>query len=334
MTPRDIVAEKVFLSDIEAQVPDLAAIRREFYGSVTGAALHPAATLVQQPPAQPGQLCEVQALALRGAGGSELPSRHLERLPWGATGRVVEASGLRHLFLANLTGGSPGDGLDFPAQASSMLRRAEALLGHEGLSFKDVVRTWIYLADIERHYAALNGARRRFLTTRGVQPPPASTGIHGALRPRDRLCGLDLRAIAGHGALRVTPLHSPTMNEASSYGSDFSRGMRVDLEDHAVLYISGTASIDTEGRVVHPGDLEGQVDRMLLNIEALLAGQGARFLDAVSSVTYIREAGYAAPFRRVAARRGLHSGLPNTVCLADICRPEWLCEMEMTAVLT
>jgi hypothetical protein len=39
-------------------------------------------------------------------------------------------------------------------------------------------------------------------------------------------------------------------------------------------------------------------------------------------------------FRRIAARRGLPAGLPNTVCLADICRPEWLCEMEMTAVLT
>jgi hypothetical protein len=38
--------------------------------------------------------------------------------------------------------------------------------------------------------------------------------------------------------------------------------------------------------------------------------------------------------RRVAAWRGLPGGIPNTICEAGVCRPDWLCEMEVTAILT
>jgi enamine deaminase RidA (YjgF/YER057c/UK114 family) len=109
--------------------------------------------------------------------------------------------------------------------------------------------------------------------------------------------------------------------------------MRVDLEDRSILYVSGTASIGDRGQVVHPGHIEGQVERMLENIKALLAGQNAGFADVVCATTYLKDPGYAPAFRRIAGRRGFPAHVPNTVCVADICRPEWLCEMEITAVL-
>jgi hypothetical protein len=40
--------------------------------------------------------------------------------------------------------------------------------------------------------------------------------------------------------------------------------MKVALADRTVLYVSGTASIDTQGRVVHEGEIEGQLHRMFL----------------------------------------------------------------------
>jgi enamine deaminase RidA (YjgF/YER057c/UK114 family) len=332
-SPHDVVAEKIFLSEVGAQAPALAAIRREFYGGVERGGLLPAVTCVQLPPSRPGQLCEVQALVLCAADGTALSSSNPEGLPDGATCRVVETDGLRHVFLANVIGGSRGDGLDFSSQASSTFRNAEAALARQGFSFRDVARTWIYVADIRRNYAALNRARRRFLSERGILPPPASTGIGGIPHPADRACGLDLRAIAGKGRRRVVPFGAPTMNEAPSYGSDFSRGIRVDLEGRSILYVSGTASIDAAGRIVHPGDVEGQADRTLRNIEALLSGQGAGYADVVSAVTYLKRPEYLEVFRSVAARRGFPARIPNTLCLADICRPDWLCEMEATAVL-
>ena len=115
--------------------------------------------------------------------------------------------------------------------------------------------------------------------------------------------------------------------------AQYSRGVRVDLPDHTVLYLSGTASIDTDGRVVAPGDIEGQVDRMLHNVEELLRVQGAGYGNVVSAVTYLKRAEFREPFERVAARRGFPALVPNTLCVADVCRPEWLCELEAIAII-
>jgi len=332
LQPHDVVAEKLFLSDVGGQAPWLAAIRRDVYGDPARGALHPATTCIGEAPAAPEQACELQAVAIATASGASLPSRNLYGLPEQASGRVVETGGLRHIYLSGLSA-DPGAGRrGFDAQASAVFAGAQSALQGEGASFTDVVRTWIYVADIERDYAALNRVRRDFFVSRGVLTPPASTAIRGLPFPADRACGLDVRAVAGTGRRRVTPFRISAMNEASAYGSDFSRGMRLELEDRAIIYVSGTASIDAKGRVVHPGDIEGQVDWMLKNIEALLASQAAGYADVVSAVTYLKDAAYAAPFRRVAAQHGLPVRIPNTLCVADICRPEWLCEMEVTAI--
>jgi enamine deaminase RidA (YjgF/YER057c/UK114 family) len=333
--PRDVIAEKVFLSDLASQAAVVKKIQREsHWDGGSPVPTLPATTLVQQPPARPGELLEIQAYAILPADGSAAPVRWLRGLPRCHSGKVVEIGDLRLACLANVTGGGPGDGRSFARQAAAMFRRAEGCLKREGLSFRDVVRTWIYVADIDRDYTALNEARRSFFRSRGVTPCPASTGIQGIPHPPDRRCGLDLRAIAAGAKVGIRPLHAPTMNEAPSYGADFSRGMRVDLPDRCILFLSGTASIDANGEVVRPGDFAGQADRMLVNIEQLLAGQGARWDHLVQAVTYLKDPADLPAFERTARRRGLPDGLPNTLCVADICRPEWLCEMEAVAVLT
>ena len=74
------------------------------------------------------------------------------------------------------------------------------------------------------------------------------------------------RAITNHGVL----------NEAYSYDkpSSFSRGMRIDLNGVAILLISGTASIDEQGKSLHIGDFRGQMRRTLANITGLLSSEG------------------------------------------------------------
>jgi len=330
----DLVAEKIFCADLGDNVRILGGVRREFFGAgpSSGAGAH-AVTIVKQPPAHPGRLCEVQAFVLVPFARRGAASRSLEGLPPSASGKIVTTGdGLKHLFLSNVAG-PPNPKLGFATEAARAFRRAESVLKREGLGFTDVVRTWIYLSEIDRDYADLNGVRRRFFASRGVFPAPASTGIQGSVAPGDRLCGLDLRAIGGPAPLKRTFLHAPTMNEAPSYGADFARGIRIDFQDRAVLYLSGTASIDTEGNIVHPGNAEGQVDRMLLNVEQLLDGQGAGYEDLLSATTYLKSPASLETFERVAAGRGLRSATPNTICVAGVCRPDWLCEMEAIAVL-
>jgi enamine deaminase RidA (YjgF/YER057c/UK114 family) len=330
--PSHLVAERIFYSDISTQavaaMPVLAGIHR-----AAGLAGPPVLTHVEQPPAEPGRLVEIQAWAMAPGRRGAPRARPLAGLPATMGGASIDAGGVRRILLTGITGGEPGDGMEFTPQADRMFARAEALLRGAGLTFRRVARTWIFLDDIDRDYAALNHVRHSFFDVHGVQPVPASTGIRGGPHPADRLCAMDLVAYDATPRAAFKPIHAPTMNEAPSYGSDFSRGMRVDLPDRAVLYISGTASIDTAGQVVHPGDPAAQAARMLTNVRELLEGQGAGLANVVSAVTYLKSADDRGALLDACRRAGLADHVPHTVCVADVCRPEWLCEMEAIAVL-
>jgi len=132
--------------------------------------------------------------------------------------------------------------------------------------------------------------------------------------------------------VQIQVMHAPTLNEAWSYGSSFSRGMTVTREDRTVAYVSGTASIDDTGQVVHVGDIEGQVQRMLLNVEQLLAGSGAQVSDIVRATTYLKDSEDFEAFKRIYTERGFPLNIPHTICKAEVCRPDWLVEIEVTAI--
>ena len=127
------------------------------------------------------------------------------------------------------------------------------------------------------------------------------------------------------------------LNEAPVYGSAFSRGMRIDLNGLAILLISGTASIDDEGRTVHVGDLRAQVRRTFKNIEALLAAEGATWKDIVRTTCYLRdiERDYAA-FNEERTNYYREQGLDplpaSTGIQAILCRPDLLIEIEAIAM--
>jgi hypothetical protein len=51
----------------------------------------------------------------------------------------------------------------------------------------------------------------------------------------------------------------------------------------------------------------------------------------LSVVAYLKRADYLAEFVKAARASGLGSSVPCAVTVADICRPEWLCEVELCA---
>jgi len=332
--PRNVITEKVFFSDVDRQFRDLGEIRKDWYNRTMHTAEYlPATIFLHQPPCHQGRLCELQVHVLFPTGDDEVKVRTLDGTLGLASGKVVEHRGVRHLYLTNLTGGEETDDLSFAAQAEDMFARAETLLGREGPSFRDVVRTWIYVNNMERDYADLNRVRTKFFREHGMTRLPASTGIQGATYPRERGCAMDLYTLVSDHPVEIEVMYAPTMDEASEYGSSFSRGMKVVREDRIVLYVSGTASIDNEGKVLHVGDIEGQVHRMLLNVEELLAAQNAAPDDIVTVITYLKEPEFLDIFYKVCEEHSFPKDAPNTVSVADICRPEWLCEIEAIAVI-
>ena len=135
------------------------------------------------------------------------------------------------------------------------------------------------------------------------------------------------RAITNHKAL----------NEAYDYGSAFSRGMRIDLNGLTILLISGTASIDDQGRTVHVGDFRAQQRRTYDNIGKLLASEGATWHDIVRTTCYLRdiERDYAAFNEERTAffkEQGLDPLPASTGIQAILCRPDLLIEIEAIAM--
>ncbi len=135
------------------------------------------------------------------------------------------------------------------------------------------------------------------------------------------------RAITNHKVL----------NEAYDYGSAFSRGLRIDIGGLTILLISGTASVDDQGRTVHVGDLRAQVRRTFDNITGLLESEGATWHDIVRTTCYLRdiERDYQAfNLERTAfyKEQKLNPLPASTGIQAILCRPDLLVEIEAIAV--
>lgn len=328
-----VVTETIFLRDARANVEAIRAARRSVLAELGLTAHRPATTEIEQPPLDERACLEVSVHAVV-ARRSPLRCEPIEVASACRCGTCVRPHGLRvvvgdeaRFHAAGLCG--PGDGAY--QQTLGMFALAESLLQQAGMEFRDVVRTWIHLRDIDRDYGDLNRARRAFFRERGIDPVPASTGIGGGPVPAAHDLCLGVYALkAGRPPLR-TVMTSPTLNEAGQYGADFVRGMKVVERNKVALYVSGTASIDEYGRTAHPGDFDAQAERMIVNIAALLERQGAGFGDVVSAITYLKFPADTARMRERFRAAGF-TGFPHALVAAPICRPDLLCETEVVAV--
>jgi len=137
------------------------------------------------------------------------------------------------------------------------------------------------------------------------------------------------RAMTNHGVL----------NEAYAYAkpSSFSRGLRIDLNGLTILLISGTASIDEEGKSVHIGDFRAQMRRTLDNITGLLESECCTWHDIVRTSCYLRDIDRDYEIfneERTAFfnEQGLDPLPASTGIQAKLCRPELLVEIEAIAM--
>lgn len=147
-----------------------------------------------------------------------------------------------------------------------------------------------------------------------------------------------LKEIAAAAAIDKKAIRAPgALNEAISYGSAFSRGLRLDFGNVGVLLISGTASIDDQGNTVHKGDFRAQLRRTYANITALLEAEGATWKDIVRTTCYLRDIDrdYEAFNQERTAffeEQGLDPFPASTGIQAILCRPDLLIEIEAIAI--
>ena len=185
-------------------------------------------------------------------------------------------------------------GKDSYAQTRLLFARYLDIIRPMGLELKThCIRTWIYVRDIDSNYAGVVKARNDVFAEEGLTDHYiASTGIGGANACRSAVVAMDFLSCpdiveSDKTYLKALSHLSPTRD----YGVAFERGVKVGGMSPAGshIYISGTASIDNRGRILHEGDVLSQTDRLLENIGALLSeGVGKDGISLAGSARALR----------------------------------------------
>jgi len=90
------------------------------------------------------------------------------------------------------------------------------------------------------------------------------------------------------------PVHAPhVINEAYDYKrpSSFTRALRLEFGGYKIVLISGTASVNEDGKTEHIGDFRAQTWRTYRNITNLLAAENMTWHDVVRTTNYLRDMG-------------------------------------------
>ena len=256
---------------------------------------------------------------------------------WLVEGGEVVPNGLRHGDYQHLwTADERGAGATSEVQSRDILVRYADGLAREGCTLTDdCVRTWFYVQDVDNNYAGLVRARREFFEECGLRRDThyiASTGIEGRNGAVGSFVTMDAYAVRGLREGQIQFLYARDyLSPTADYGVTFERGTAVHYGDRKHIFISGTASIDSKGKVIHVGDVRRQTERMICNIEALLAEGGATMNDVQMAIVYLRDMGDYEQVAQLLAER--LPELPYTITLAPVCRPTWLIEMECVAAV-
>ncbi len=220
-------------------------------------------------------------------------------------------------------------------QTSEIFNHYIQSLSHHGCTLeRNCIRTWIFVQDVDVQYGGMVTARREYFEREGLTSQThyiASTGIEGRYIYPDVLVLMDAYSVAGIDPAQVKYLQALThLNPTYEYGVTFERGTAVDYGDRRHIFISGTASIDNRGEIVHPLDIEKQTARTFENVQALLADTDANMNDVAHMIVYLRDTADFAVVDRYVEQN--YPGIPRVMVLAPVCRPGWLVEVECMAI--
>ena len=235
-----------------------------------------------------------------------------------------------------------GDGKTPLQQATeSAYRQVFALL--DSLQFPYLYRFWNYIADINSHsfglerYRQFNLGRQDAFLAHGREvmgQVPAACALGSTQGP------LSIGFLAG----RIAPLSIENPRQISAYqypeeygprSPTFARASLVRHGDYEVLFVSGTASIVGHANV-HPTDVVAQARETMANIKAVLheanrhASQPGFALSSLHYKVYVRN---PADLEQIRAElmRCVGDKFRAVYLRADVCRPELLLEIEVTA---
>lgn len=228
-------------------------------------------------------------------------------------------------------------------QTELLFNKYLSLIGSLSLG-EHCVRTWIYVSDIDNNYSGMVKARNDIFARHNLTADThyiASTGIEGRTAVRQACVAIDFLTYPSIKESDKKYLKALThLNPTHEYGVAFERATSVTTAPVPCfraaptqrIFISGTASIDRFGKVIHVGDVTKQTERLLENIDALLRDGGTDISAMQYFIIYLRD---PSDYHFVDEYMNQHfPSTPHIIVQGKVCRPEWLVEMEGEAVKT
>ncbi|WP_281643711.1 Rid family hydrolase [Bacteroides zoogleoformans] len=242
----------------------------------------------------------------------------------------------RHGAYRHLWGGSAFNrAANSEYQTRLLLNEYVMQLMDQGCKLADnCIRTWFFVQNVDVNYAGVVKARNEVFVTQNLTEKThyiASTGIGGRHADPKVTVQMDTYAVDGLKPGQIRFLYAPThLNPTYEYGVSFERGTYVDYGDRRHVFISGTASINNKGEVVHPGNIRKQTERMWENVETLLKEADCTFDDLGQIIVYLRDIADYTVVKQMYDNR--FPTVPMVFVHAPVCRPGWLIEMECMGV--
>jgi enamine deaminase RidA (YjgF/YER057c/UK114 family) len=325
LSPATQVFSRIHLSDIANQKEAVRSSR--LYSILSQGAV----SMIEQAPLYEGMMSLHTYHVVPDCGGLQRSLLNHDPQAW-RNGSLIRGANYQMLWTANYDGRGP---FDAHAQTEDIFDAMGATMHAHAMSLRhNTVRTWVYVRDIDNHYLDMVKSRRALFRRLGLTDRTryiASTGIEGKSNEVNTLASIDALSIGGLREEQIVRMEAPDhMPPTITYGVTFERGLRIRFGDRSHLCVSGTASIDQEGRVMHVGNVKKQTERTLENMAALLAPHEADLEDMAYVYVYVRDPGSRDTVREVVEQR-VPPHVPVLYLRGAVCRPAWLVEMEGTA---
>jgi len=219
-----------------------------------------------------------------------------------------------------------------PSKDDSIYNQTIDLFEQVSNYFNSIIRIWIYVPDIDNNYLDFSNARNFIFNKYGYVPGKrtfVSTCVESKTAFKLKLL-LIPKIKQNQISFIDLPLYLPHTN---IYNVSFERGNKIEFGNCTHYYISGTASIDSDGNILYKGDIIKQTKRICLIIKKMLNKHLINMDDILCMKWYIRnEDDINIIKNEINKIKYFNKNIDIYFEQAKICRPDWLTEAECFAV--
>jgi reactive intermediate/imine deaminase len=166
---------------------------------------------------------------------------------------------------------------DIAAQTDRVMQNLKAVLASAGASFDDVVKTNIYLADMN-DFTPMNDTYARYFQ----KSPPARATVQMAALPQG--ARVEIECVAATSSRAGGPVQSAQAPKATG---PYSQGMGA--SPGSFLFVSGQVPVDPATGQQVRGDVGAQTERVMENLKAVLEAGGASFDKVVKTTIFVAD---------------------------------------------